>query len=225
VYLAPGIESWGGYSDKSGSRRDVGRHKFDRICAHFRELSRYVPALQANFIVGTDTDCGDEPVHLTSEFIQQFAGVFPALGVPIAYGATPLRELLRREGRLIPLPPIFFANPMLTARAKHYNTLELVTNLVKLIAISVSWPLALRRFRSNASFAAKAVCTLRTFDLMGYLPELQRFRDLLAVDREFRNFHEGENDTVPEYYHAQLDRRLGNLAALVPREERLPVLG
>ncbi|MCB0127029.1 MAG: radical SAM protein, partial [Caldilineaceae bacterium] len=67
--LAPGIESWNGYSNKAGVGKSTGRDKLDRVVAQLQELRSYIPYLQANLILGLDIDQGDEPFTLTHEYL------------------------------------------------------------------------------------------------------------------------------------------------------------
>ena len=64
VYIAPGVESWADYANKSGTGIRKGEEKFAKISEHFETISEFVPALQANFMFGMDTDQGYEPVRL-----------------------------------------------------------------------------------------------------------------------------------------------------------------
>jgi hypothetical protein len=52
VYLAPGIESWGDYSNKAGVGAKSGRDKLEQIVDHFALLRQYIAGFQANFIFG-----------------------------------------------------------------------------------------------------------------------------------------------------------------------------
>src|SRR4030095_12509491 len=90
IYVAPGVESWTGYSNKSGVGRSLGEVKLASVVEHFQELHRYVPGLQANFLFGTDDDQGDEPVELTRRFIGRLPFVWPPLNHPIPFGGTPM---------------------------------------------------------------------------------------------------------------------------------------
>ena len=43
----------------------------ERVVEHLQMLAAYVPYIQANFIMGLDTDEGEEPFALTKEFLQR----------------------------------------------------------------------------------------------------------------------------------------------------------
>jgi hypothetical protein len=47
---------------------------------------------------------------------------------------------------------------------------------------------------------------------------------MLRSDREFRTFHEGRSQVLPEFYHRMYERRLGPYAELMSRRDRVPNL-
>jgi hypothetical protein len=113
VYVAPGIESWVDYSNKAAAGARRGRDKLDGVVAHIKQLNRYVSGVQANFLFGGDTDCGEEPVTLTKEFIAQLPEVWPTMNIPTPFGGTPLYDQLYREGRILSsLPFAFYSIPI-----------------------------------------------------------------------------------------------------------------
>src|SRR5262249_32297668 len=99
--LAPGIESWGDYSRKSGVGRATGAAKVDRLVEHFRELHEYVHYLQANFLFGLDGDEGEEPLALTKEFMTRTPFVWPVVNIPHPFGGTPLFDVQLAAGRIL----------------------------------------------------------------------------------------------------------------------------
>ena len=42
-YVAPGIESWGDYSNKAGTGAKTGRAKLTKVLEHFQLLGQFVP--------------------------------------------------------------------------------------------------------------------------------------------------------------------------------------
>jgi hypothetical protein len=65
------------------------------------------------------------------------------------------------------------------------------------------------------------VKTLGNRQMIGRFSEIL---ELLRTNRQFRAFHEHETEVLPEFYHRKYDDLLGSYAALMPREERKPVL-
>ncbi len=219
-YLAPGIESWYLYGDKAKTSASVGLSKFERVCEKFDELTEKIPSLQANFLIGDDGDAGDEPFELTKRFIARYPTVFPVINLPMAFGGTPLRDTLAAEGRLLPLPPIHYASPVLTHRLVHYSMQEIIERKIDLFNFILSPRLFLRRMRQPSPIAARIFWALFCFRLTSYRRELREMLRLFREDRAFRAFHDGSSRTVPAYYDARIDRRLKRYGELLTAEDR-----
>ncbi len=224
VYAAPGIESWTDYSNKAGTTGKAGRGKMERIVDHLRLLAGVVPGIQANIIVGTETDRGDEPIELTKEFIRRVPEVWPAINIPTPFGGTPLYEQYLAEGRVLrAMPFAFYYNPYLAIRLKHYTALAYYDHLIDIHETLASNAMLVRRLRTGQRPAIRFIHSLRTYAVRQELGDLRRVRTMLANDPQFRAFHEGDTETLPEFYHGGLRQRLGPYARLLGRSERRPV--
>ena len=49
-------------------------------------IFKYIPYVQANFVVGLDCDAGTEPFELTKKFINDTPAVFPGYSLLSAFG-------------------------------------------------------------------------------------------------------------------------------------------
>ena len=225
VYVAPGIESWSDYSNKTGTVAKSGREKLEQVTSHFHLLSRYVPGFQGNFVFGTDADRGREPVELTKEFIRRNPFVWPAINIPIPYGGTPLHAEYLAEGRILKaIPFAFYFVPYLVTTLANYHPAEFYEHLIDIYSEIASARAWVRRFLSGAPWLVKFVHAIQTFGAMYELAEYRRLKDMLKGDARFRAFHEGRSDTLPEYYQRRFEERLGPYAVLISREERIPML-
>ncbi|HKB55646.1 MAG TPA: hypothetical protein VKD22_16730, partial [Ramlibacter sp.] len=67
--ILPGIESWYdmGNKSKTGARR--GAEKVQQVADHVNMITRYIPYIQTNFVLGLDGDEGPEPFELTKRFV------------------------------------------------------------------------------------------------------------------------------------------------------------
>jgi radical SAM superfamily enzyme YgiQ (UPF0313 family) len=224
IFAAPGVESWGSYSNKSGVGRAGGNEKLTRLVEQFRQLHEAVPGIQANFIFGIDVDEGDEPVTLTKEFMERAPFVWPAINIPSPFGGTPLYDQYLEEGRILrAMPFLFYYAPYLAITLKHYRPEEYYQKLVELTAASCSPALWAKRMAAAGSWEVGAVTSLRTAGQFGKIGEYRRILNLLRTDSEFRAFHEGESEALPEFYHREYDRVLGPYATLLSREDRTPL--
>src|SRR5262249_36654442 len=64
LYVAPGIESWKEFGSKMKMITTRGEDRLEHLVQRFAALHEYVPGLQANFIMGLDSDEGDQPFEL-----------------------------------------------------------------------------------------------------------------------------------------------------------------
>jgi len=223
VYVAPGIESWAGYSNKSSVSKHVGKEKLATLVAHFEELYGYIPGLQANFMFGTDIDAGDEPVELTKEFIRRLPFVWPTINIPIPFGGTPLYDSYVAAGRLLKSMPFsFYYTPCLVTVLKNYQPLEYYEKLIEMFSVAYSARMLIRRMSGTRTAILKGLHALRTLSMRSELSELRRTRNRLRDDPAFRTFHDGRSDTLPGYYRRSYRRRLGAYSELITDAEMAP---
>jgi len=103
--ILPGIESWYSLGGKSKTGASTGLDKVQLVSDHVNMILRYIPYVQANFVLGLDEDEGEEPFELTKRFVDLTPGVFPAYSLLSAFGqAAPLNLELQRDGRVLPTP-------------------------------------------------------------------------------------------------------------------------
>lgn len=225
VYVAPGVESWSGYSDKAAVGARSGNDKLVQVTAHFREIARHVHGIQANFIFGTDVDRGDEPVELTKEFVRSLPFVFPTINIPTPFGGTPLHAKQLAAGRILgTMPFALYYNPYLVSTLAHYDPVDYYAHLID-IHETITSVLALgRRSIAPGSPAMRLVHVLRGLALRRDLQEMRRIHDLLVGDRAFRAFHEGRSANLPEYYRVRLRQRLGHFATELSERELQPLI-
>jgi len=220
MFIAPGIESWYDYGRKTGTQAVDSSTKFTRISDQFSMMTKYVPGLQANFMFGTEADEGDEPALLTRLFIRQFPNVFPGLAVPIPFGGTPLRDAIRQQGRLLPLPCCYYIDPLPTFRFKHYSMTRFYKLLATIYQEACSVRMGARRMLESLGLPIRLSYLVRTMQLRHYLKLLYRFSRLLVEDRQVANFNNGVTDEVPLHYDNILDKRLGRYSSLLSRDDR-----
>jgi hypothetical protein len=224
-YAAAGIESWAGYSDKSGAGATAaGARKLEHVLERFAALAEAVPLVQANFIFGTDEDHGDDPVELTAAFVHRAAQVWPNLTVPTPFGGTPLYERHRREGRIVEAMPFAFYNsPYLVTTPRHYDPGEYYDKLARVLAELTS-PRALRARLRPARKTRALIDGLRLLGIRRTLAEVRAIAALLGTDRAFRAFHERRSAALPEFYARRFSDRLGRYRDLLDERERTPLL-
>jgi hypothetical protein len=119
--ILPGIESWFALGNKARTGRETGLAKVERVAVHVNMITRYIPYVQTNFVLGLDTDSGPEPFELTKRFLDLAPGAFPAFSLLSAFGrAAPLNLELQRAGRVLPFPFHFLnANKAMNVVPEH----------------------------------------------------------------------------------------------------------
>ncbi len=225
IYVAPGIESWRDYANKAGAGGTTGSAKLARLVDHFGELHAHGMGLQANFMLGTDTDRGDEPVELTKEFIRRLPFVWPTVNVPTPFGNTPLYDRYLAEGRILrAMPFTFYYTPFLVTTLRHYEPADYYRKLEDIYAVMTSSEMLWRRLRTRESVGQRFLHAVRTFGMRQDLAAFRRLGGLLRSDSRFRAFHEGRTAELPDLYHRAYERKLGSYAELLSRDDRTPVL-
>ena len=211
--ILPGIESWYSLGGKSKTGSRVGLEKVRQVSDHVNTILRYVPYVQANFVLGLDDDVGEEPFELTKLFVKMTPGAFPAYSLLSAFGqAAPLNLELQRDGRVLPTPFHFLDNNQATnVRPKNYTWPALYDNVIGLRSHSFSWRAIGRRMRANRVQTARWLNLVRAVSAEGFgrIRHDSTVRRLLDHDTSVRRFFEGESDVVPAFYMDRVRRDLG----------------
>ncbi len=218
--ILPGIESWFdmGYKTKTG--RTLGREKVDRVAEQVNMILRHLPYLQANFVLGLDTDEGDAPFELTKRFLDAAPGAFPAYSMLTAFGrSAPLNLEYQRQDRVIPFPFHFLNNNgAMNVRPKNYTWPEFYDRMIDLHTYSFSRRAITNRLRANRGWIPKLMNVVRavTFEGWGKIRYFKTVRRLLDEDRAFRAFFEQETTEIPSFFVEQIRHDLGWLWDWLP---------
>jgi radical SAM superfamily enzyme YgiQ (UPF0313 family) len=226
VFVAPGVESWGDYSNKAGVGSKQGREKLEQVIGHFDLLGDYVPGMQANFLFGLDGDSGPEPAALTKEFVRRSPRVWPTINIPTPLGGTPLFDQMHRDGRVLKAMPLalYFTMHYPVTTMKHYEPVEYYDHLIDIYATIGSMGMLGRRITSRTHPYIRFLNSVRTLADRADLKEFRTVRNLLATDKDFLAFHRGQSAVLPEFHQRRYEARMGDYAELIPRSERTPVL-
>ncbi len=235
VFVAPGIESWEAYSNKSSGaltksgaakvESSSGLAKVESVAAQFRELHAHVSSLQGNLIFGLDTDAGDAPIELSKRFMDLAPFVWPTLNIPIPFGGTPLFDVQKKGDRILEEMPFrFYYAPYSVMKIRHYHPAAYYRRLIELFEHSSSYRMLRRRLRARRTRTERAVDIARTLSTRAEIAEYRRLLRTIEIDREMRAFHEGTRRELPGFYKAEYARGLGRYADLLDDDERRPVL-
>ncbi len=220
VAILPGIESWYGMGNKSKTGKNVGLEKVKQVSEHVNTILRYIPYVQANFVLGLDDDAGEEPFELTKLFVDRTPGVFPAYSLLSAFGqAAPLNLDLQRARRVLPVPFHFLDNNRaMNVRPKNYTWTQLYDHVIDLRRHSFSWGAIGRRLAANGGTLTRSLNFVRAVSSEGFgrIRYDSMIRGLFDSDVSMRRFYDGETSTVPAFYADRVRHDLGPLWDALP---------
>jgi hypothetical protein len=215
--LLPGIESWYELGNKSRTGRNRGHEKVRQVAEHINLILRYVPYVQANLILGLDSDEGPEPFQLTRRFLDLAPGVYPAFSLLTAYGeAAPVNLELQRAGRVLPFPFRFLDNlHAMNVRPKNYSWPDFYDHVVAATGDALSGRRMRARFLANRGVGTRFINAVRagTSNRVAYQSKI---RSLLDDDRAVRGFFEGDTRVLPAFYERRLQKSMGALWEWLP---------
>ena len=218
--LLPGIESWFELGNKSKTGSKHGMQKVEKVSDHINMLLRYVQYVQANFVLGLDSDHGEEPFELTKRFLDKTPGAFPGYSLLTAFGeAAPLNLELQRAGRVLPFPFHFLNNNhAMNVRPLNYEWPEFYDRVIDLTQYSFSWKLIARRALATQPGFAGIMNTVRAVSSEGFgrIKYYKTIRGLLDTDRSIRRFFEGETSVIPNFFVDRVKKDLGPLWEYMP---------
>lgn len=218
--LLPGVESWYDMGNKSRSGQNRGLDKVKQVSEHINMVMSYAPYLQANFVMGLDSDEGDEPFELTKKFIDLSPGAFPGYSLLSAFGmAAPLNLELQRENRVLGFPLHFLDNnAAMNVQPKNYSYSEFYKHYVSLLRYSFSKKAIARRFKANKSTIPGWMNIVRAISTEGYgrVNYFTKLHNRLETDGNFRKYFDQETDVMPQFYIDKIKRDLGSLWEWLP---------
>jgi len=224
LYVAPGIESWSEFGNKMKLKTTTGRDRVGRLAGQFADLRQHVPGLQANFVMGLDSDHGDQPFELTEDFLTRVPFVWPNINILTPYGSTPVYDQFKREGRLIRAMPLaLYCSPYLSMIVRNYDVVGFYDRFIRLLEASTSRALTVARAVMHDRLAIKLARFAQTVAVRRDIKEMRAIRTELIRSPELRAFHEGRSDGLPAFYASHLKQRLGRFGPLLTPEDLLPV--
>jgi hypothetical protein len=225
VAILPGIESWYEFNAKAGqTKRAGGMEKVARVAEHINQIQSYIFCVQANFVLGLDSDVGAEPWELTKRFLDLSPGAIPAYSIVTDFQNAPLSDSLKQEKRTTYVPyPLLDNNFAFNVKLKNYGPLEFYDRLIDLMEHSWSLKALARRFMANPHWLVKGLNLGRGFtEGKGRLRHHKIMRARLANDRDFLRFVAGDRELPPAFFFEAIRQQAGRYAELLPRELLTP---
>lgn len=218
--LLPGVESWFDLGNKSKTGAAQGMEKVRQVSDHLNLIMRYIPYVQANFVLGLDSDEGPEPFELTKRFVDLSPGVFPGFSLLSAFGqAAQLNLEYQRHNRVIPFPFHFLNNNQaMNVKPKNYSWSEFYDRVANLTRYTFSWRAIGRRWRAIEAAIPRWMNVVRAVSTEGFgrIKYYTELRQRLESDRPLRQFFEQESVEVPTFYQQRVRQDLGPLWEWLP---------
>jgi len=220
--ILPGIESWFDLGNKSKTGAMNGEEKVKKVSEHVNMILRYIPYVQGNFVLGLDSDMGDEPFELTKKFLDMTPGVFPGYSMLSAFGqAAELNLEYQRAGRVLAFPHHFLDNNQaMNVRPLNYTWPEFYDRVIDLTTYSFSVPATWRRFQANAKAGAipRWMNVVRSVSAEGWgrMRYHAGIRRKFDRDPQFLSFFNQETETLPKFYEKRVLQELGFVRKWLP---------
>ena len=218
VGMMPGIESWFDFGPKSKTGRNSGLDKVRQVSDHVNMVLRYIPFVQTNFVLGLDSDRGNEPFELTKRFFDMTPGAFPAFNMFTAYGrSAPLNLELQRADRVLPFPFFFLdGNHAMNVKPLNYEWRDFYRLSADATRYALSGARAWRRLAANRGLIFRLMNLARGSFSLKRVDFHTSMHGLLDSDPQMRPFFEGTTDKLPRFYVARMRRAMGPLWDALP---------
>jgi hypothetical protein len=185
-------------------------------------MFQYVPYVQTNFVLGLDSDAGEEPFELTKRFVDKTPGAFPGYSLLTAFGeAAPLNLEYQREGRVLSFPFPFLNNHLaMNLKPKNYEWIDFYDKVIDLTEYTFSKKAIWRRFIANKGTTPKWMNFMRAVSQEGHgrIRFYKQVRKNLLEDASFRNYFEGQSKQLPSFYINIIKEDLGAWWQWFPKE-------
>jgi hypothetical protein len=218
--LLPGIESWFELGGKSKTGALQGMAKVRQVAEHVNLILKYVPYVQTNFVLGLDSDEGEEPFELTKRFLDLTPGAFPGYSLLTAFGrAAALNLDYQAANRVLPFPFHFLNNNQaMNVRPRNYDWKSFYDNVIELTRYSFNSRAIMRRFGATQGMTSRWLNLVRAVSTEGFgrLKYYKEIRARLDRDRQFSPYFEQESDELPDFYSDLLRKDLGTLMNWLP---------
>jgi len=211
--IMPGIESWFDYGEKSKTGSVIGLEKVREVAEQVNMIQSYIPHVQTNFLIGLDTDSGEDPFVLTKRFIDLSPAAYPSYALLSVYGRGVKNNIKYEiEDRIIPFPFHMMRSVLiLNIIPKHYTWEEIYVHFIDLLKYSFSGKAMYRRFNANHMAASKWITLLLSLTIGG----LEKIRLLsgmlndLRREPDFRTFVSKQTNRVPGFMIENVKKDLG----------------
>ena len=219
--MLPGIESWYDLGNKSKTGKSTGMDKVKIVSEQINMILQYIPYVQTNFVLGLDTDKGEEPFELTKKFVDLTPGAFPGYSLLSAFGqAAPLNLQYQELNRVLPFPfHLLDNNHAMNVKPLNYSWTEFYSNIIRLGEHTFSWGAIMKRLIATKAFIPRWMNVVRAISEEGFgrVAYNKKILKQLTSDTKFRNYFEQETEELPPFYIEMISKELGPLWDFLPK--------
>jgi hypothetical protein len=218
--MLPGIESWFDLGNKSKTGSLTGMDKVKHVAEQVNMILRYIPYVQTNFVLGLDSDEGEEPFELTKRFIDLTPGAFPGYSLLTSFGqAAPLNLEYQQLDRVIPFPFHFLDNNhAMNLKPINYSWIEFYSHIISLGEHTFSWNAIFRRLIATKAFIPRWMNVVRAIseEGSGRIAYNKKILMNLNSNAKFRAYFEQETTQLPQFYKDMIKNEMGPLWEWLP---------
>jgi len=218
--ILPGVESWYDLGNKSKTGKNTGMEKVQLVSDHVNMILEHIPYVQTNFVLGLDSDSGDEPFELTKKFVDLTPAAFPGYSLLSAFGqAAPLNLEYQKTNRVLAFPFHFLNNHhAMNVKPANYSWPDFYDHVIDVTEHTFSWPNIGRRFAANKGAVPRWMNVVRAVSSEGFgrIKYFKNIRRMLDEDRAFRAYFEQESTVLPQFYVERVKKDLGSLWEHLP---------
>jgi hypothetical protein len=218
--VLPGIESWFELGGKSKTGALQGMDKVHQVAEHVNLILKYIPYIQTNFVMGLDSDQGDEPFELTKRFLDLAPGAFPAYSLLTSFGrAAALNLGYQRDDRVLPFPFYFLNNNQaMNVQPLHYSWRDFYDRVIDLSRYSFSTRAIVRRLLATRGWNSRWLNVVRAVSTEGFgrVRYYTGIRQRLDADPQFLPYFERRSSRLPDFYIDMVRQGLGPLWEWLP---------
>jgi len=220
--IAPGLESWFKFNNKSGLIHKSPFEKMIYISDQLNMMSEHINFIQLNFIFGIDSDYGDQPFELTKEFIRRVPNIYPNFQIITAFGTDiPLGNKLDKDDKLIDIPYNLLDCSSITNVKLDYDLIRFYNLMHDISNTAFSYKNVLNRIKNSKDFSIKSFYLLKKIYGYDRSKFYKTFLNKLLNNKKFLDFHLGNNKIIPLEYKDKLKKELGDFYNFLPSKIRI----
>lgn len=107
----------------------------------------------------------------------------------------------------------------MNVKPKNYEWVEFYDRIIDITEYTFSSRAIYKRVMANSGFTTKTLNVVRAISSEGYgrIKFFKKIRQSLITDKIFRDYFEGESETLPQFYLDIIEKELGYMYKWLPK--------